>query len=100
MQKGSIVSFAVGLIPPILNTNIPPPQNPNTTPELEALISRIVKEIVTKEDKANNPNSVLTNPNDQTIDPEHRGRLDDLHKIPDIIRSLREFSGNPGEFNW
>ena len=27
------------------------------------------------------------------------GRLDELDKVPDIVRSLREFSGKPGEFN-
>ena len=60
--------------PPVLNPNVPPPQNPNTTPELEALISRIVKEIVVRENITNNPNSILTNAIDQTIDPEYRGR--------------------------
>ena len=26
-------------------------------------------------------------------------RLEELDKVPDVVRSLREFSGKPGEFN-
>lgn len=35
---------------------------------------------------------------DQTIDPKYLNNLNDMDKIPDVVKSLREFSGQPGEF--
>lgn len=35
---------------------------------------------------------------DQTIDPQYSTNLADMDKIPDVVKSLREFSGNPGEY--
>lgn len=38
-------------------------------------------------------------PSDQGIDEQYRGNFADFDKIPDIVKSLREFSGNQSEFN-
>ena len=35
---------------------------------------------------------------DQNIDPRFLNKLDDLDKIPDVVKSLRDFSGQPGKF--
>lgn len=94
--------------PPVLNTPNPNPiPNPSVEPhnsrmntELENRISliceqqcrNIVQSII-------NPNADINYGNDQTIEERYRENLHDLDKIPDIVRSLREFSGNPSEFN-
>lgn len=36
---------------------------------------------------------------DETIDERYRGNLTDLDKVPDVVRSLREFSGQASEFS-
>ena len=36
---------------------------------------------------------------DQTIDERYRDNLTDMDKVPDVVRSLREFNGNPMEFS-
>lgn len=46
-----------------------------------------------------NPNADLANGIDQGIEDEFRNNLEGLDKIPDIFRSLRDFTGNPSEFN-
>lgn len=40
----------------------------------------------------------FTNAENQSINPENQRNLDDLDKVPDIVKGLREFSGNPAEF--
>lgn len=49
--------------------------------------------------KAQNPTHDFTNAENQEILPQFRANLADLDKIPDIVKSLREFSGNPAEFS-
>ena len=36
---------------------------------------------------------------DQTIDECYRDNLRDMDEVPDVVRSLREFNGNPAEFS-
>lgn len=36
---------------------------------------------------------------DQGIEERFRNNLGDLDKVPDVVRSLREFSGNPSEYS-
>lgn len=45
-----------------------------------------------------NPNAGLANIRDQPIDRQGEN-LNDMDKIPDVVKSLKEFSGQPGEFN-
>jgi len=59
---------------------------------LETKLSGLVKEII----KPNNDFSQYT---DQTIKRELAHNLSELDKIPDIVRSLREFSGNKSEYS-
>lgn len=84
------------------NTN--PPDNLAGNTALTNLISSIVSQTLQTEGR-NLIHSIL-NPNadhfagiDQTINPDQRVNINDLDKIPDVVRSLREFSGQPGEFS-
>lgn len=86
--------------PAVLNNNPPPPlPNPPVqgTIELESLVTRIVTDVLTRNSRhaSSNANDML----DQTINLNDGGNLSDLDKIPDVVRSIREFSGTPGEFN-
>lgn len=75
-----------------------------STPALDTVITAIVNQVL----EAKGPSLVqsILNPNadnfagiDQPISLEHRGNLSDLDKIPDVVRCLRDFSGDPGEFS-
>lgn len=46
-----------------------------------------------------NPISEFNLGSDQIINEDQRANLTEMDKIPDIVRSLREFSGQPGEFS-
>lgn len=84
------------------------PSNINTQSfdmnELSAQITRIVRDVLTREgpqmiSNIINSNSDSTEDVDQTIDTQADRNLADLDRIPDIVKSLREFSGQPGEFS-
>lgn len=45
-----------------------------------------------------NPNAEISGV-DQVIDPRYGNDLTELDKVPDVVRSLREFSGNATEFS-
>ena len=84
------------------NTN--PSSDINSTPELNILISSIVRQVFDSEGR--NLVQNLLNPyhdqfqgNDQIISVDQRNKLEDLDKIPDVVRCLRTFSGDPQEFN-
>lgn len=40
----------------------------------------------------------FANVESQGINPEYQHNLQDLDKVPDIVRSLHDFSGDPAEF--
>lgn len=96
--------------PSILNNPQPPgpnnppnPQNPLNNPQMEAAIVNLVTQICRE-----NCRSIVENildPNadiiagDQIIEERYRENLNDMDKVPDIVRCLREFSGNPSEFS-
>ncbi|XP_050339731.1 uncharacterized protein LOC126766074 [Bactrocera neohumeralis] len=69
-------------------------------------LANIIKTMVAQALETNGPNlvqSVLnnaTNPivTDQTIDVQFQNNMSEMDKIPDVVRSLREFSGNSSEF--
>lgn len=86
--------------PSVANTQRPPQTSQSLSlPDLENLIGNIVKRVVQENNDRNNPDSILLTATDEIIRPEHQGQVGDLDKIPDIIRSLRDFSGNPAEFS-
>ncbi|MHC5848231.1 hypothetical protein ACYT7O_10705, partial [Streptococcus pyogenes] len=72
--------------------------------DLVNLINRIALEVVNTQAQAIvqstlNPNASLAQVTDHLINEEHANNLSDLDKIPDVVKCLREFSGNPEEFN-
>lgn len=72
--------------------------------DLNAHISRIVSEAIASQvpqliRQQNNPNSDFLDAPNQIIQPQHRANLNDLDKIPDVVKSIREFSGDRGEFS-
>jgi len=46
----------------------------------------------------NNYTHDFTDVSDQVVEPEYRNNLVDFDRVPDIVKSIREFSGNPAEF--
>ncbi len=83
-----------------------PIPNPNemNLEQLTNIISNVVTNILRQEGRnlvqaALNPNANFSNTTDVTIDPTLTNNISELDKIPDVVRCLREFSGNPGEFN-
>lgn len=71
-----------------------PPQNPQVN--VDAIVQAVVSRIQNEMHLRTPSQEVLT---DETIRPEFIDRLEELDKIPDIVKSLREFSGKPGEFS-
>lgn len=72
--------------------------------DLTSLISNIASDVLRRQgpqvvQAALNPNNNLDNISDQQIDDRHRDNLSDMDKIPDVVKCLKEFSGQPGEFS-
>lgn len=90
--------------PPVIQNVNQPPAAPNANqlnPDMEIAISQAVRRICLAECQAIVPNLVNPRQNifrDQEIDEAHRANLGDLDKVPDVVRCLREFSGDPKEF--
>lgn len=91
--------------PPVLNLpeNRAERQEVVMSVELRNAISGIVSQALRTEgiqifNSVLNQNSNEFSGVDQTINREHSASIGDLDKIPDIVRSLREFSGNNAEF--
>ena len=65
-------------------------------------ITTIVKEMLTQDREQtvnNHPNLSGDDDQDQIININTDRNLADMDKIPDVVKSLREFSGQPGEFS-
>lgn len=81
--------------PQQINQQPPPPvinQRPIVTAaDLTAVVTNIVRNVLRGDSE-----QIVR---DQAINPEYRNNLSELDKIPDIVRSLREFSGKEGEFS-
>lgn len=72
--------------------------------ELTAIISNIVTNIFRQQgpqivQAALSPNANIQNASDQQIEDRHRNNLNDMDKIPDVVKCLKEFTGQPGEYN-
>lgn len=102
------------LRPPVLNTNNPtnpvnvgqgqPVQPGQNGQQTTAMIASIVQSVLQTQfqdliQATANLNQNFSNFTDQTIDAAHINNTSELDKIPDVVRCLRDFSGNPGEFN-
>lgn len=97
--------------PPVLNpvNPNPPVQAPSVQSgqnilQTTAMITGIVQNIIETQFQgllqANSQlGSGFSSYSDQTIDPSHNNNISDLDKVPDVVKCLRDFSGNPGEFN-
>uniref|UniRef100_A0A0K8USZ4 Retrovirus-related Gag polyprotein from transposon HMS-Beagle n=1 Tax=Bactrocera latifrons TaxID=174628 RepID=A0A0K8USZ4_BACLA len=95
--------------PPVVRANDPAGNSgsANVTineDDLVNLIGRVALDVVNRQGPSIvratlNPNAGLADTCDQTINIEHANNLSDLDKIPDVVKCLREFSGNPAEFN-
>ena len=98
------------LRPPILNTSTntdrPATSNTNATmseQELVNLITKISSEVVNRQgplmvQSTINPNANTNSVIDQCIEERYANNLGDLDKIPDVVKCLRDFDGNPSEF--
>lgn len=65
-------------------------------------ITAIVRDILTRESQTIFPNSAsrdTSNEKDQIINRNLDSDLSDLDRIPDIVKSLRQFAGEPNEFS-
>lgn len=87
--------------PPVLNPENPQSNPPNPAP-MNAAIQQQIASFVAEQVRAtlqylHGPKEEIAN--DIVIEEENRNNLSELDKIPDIVRSIREFSGNPAEFN-
>ena len=95
--------------PSLLSNNPTPTQTttpnpaPQVSPELNNLIKNMLTQMLQTDGQTiiqsflnNNPNQNIT---DQTIDERFRNDMSELDKIPDVVRSLRDFSGNASEFS-
>lgn len=93
--------------PPVLqNVNQSPAPNPNPNPILapqtEEMITALIRRVCIQEFENMVRVTADSNSNtlpDQEIFDEQRGNLADLERVPDIVKSLREFSGNSSEFS-
>ncbi|XP_075157913.1 uncharacterized protein LOC142231180 [Haematobia irritans] len=94
--------------PPVLSSSIPQPPSIPSQPstlspqQLTSTITEIVQNVL--ETRFQNvfqttANTDFSKFSDQAIDPAHVNDFTGLDKIPDVVRCLREFSGNPEEFN-
>ncbi|CAD7000988.1 unnamed protein product [Ceratitis capitata] len=75
-----------------------PPTSANATPELRNIIRDLMREILATEE-ANIVRTSTQTMTDQIIEERFRDNLTDMDKVPDVVRSLREFGGNPAEYS-
>lgn len=100
---------------PAENAAGPPPPPPqanaqannapaNSLNNLNAHVTQLVTEILRRHGRnilndLINPGRDINNDVDQTIEGVANMNLADMDKIPDVVKSLRVFSGQPGEFS-
>lgn len=92
--------------PAIVPQQNPPVQQNNNINhvELQNLVTSMVAQALQRDGRRivhsiMNPSSDQFAGIDQVINPDQQGNISDLDKIPDVVRNLREFSGQPGEFS-
>lgn len=107
MVKNHLIKDSIFNVPDngAVNPN-PSPSNVNATTndDMINLITRLVAETLQIQGRQifnsiMNPASDINNDVDASIDAGQDRNLADMDKIPDVVKSLREFSGQPGEFS-
>lgn len=81
--------------------------NASSSPNLQTMteqITQIVTDVLRREGRQVinsllNPGVDINNDVDQTIDPAQAANLTEMDRVPDVVKCLREFSGQPGEFS-
>lgn len=66
---------------------------------LAATVSEILAQQLPGLLRRHNSSEEFANVTDQVIAPEHAGNLGDLDRVPDIVKTIRDFSGDPSEFS-
>ena len=93
-------------VPPRLPTDTPNPINPvpsTSSTSLQSQVTQIVSQLLSREmpriiSAYLNPSAGMRQEVDQGIADDQRANISDMDKIPDVVRSLRDFSGQPGEY--
>lgn len=71
-----------------------------TRSQIESIVSSMLRrecrEVI---NSVLNPNTDPSLETDQIINEDQMGNLSEMDKVPDVVKSLREFSGQPGEFS-
>lgn len=106
MANGNIIRPAVLNLNPANNENLinPNPNPPAYQQDMDERLTRMVAEIFRREGRQMinaivNPGVDINNEVDQVIDAAADVNLADMDRIPDVVKSLRVFSGEPGEFS-
>lgn len=96
------------LRPPVLNNPSPPSPSPPqpsgsaqqnlTLNDINAIVRMCQEQSLIAVRQVLNPYEHISG-TDQGIDERYRENLSDLDKIPDVVRCLREFSGNQSEYS-
>lgn len=104
-NQDKLIRPAIINIPPNPSTLPPNPSTASTSQnaQFEENIRRIVTRVCTEQcrsivESILNPNAEISG-TDQGIDERFRDNLTELDKVPDVVRCLREFSGNNSEFS-
>lgn len=88
--------------PPILNpipNNPPtPPVERNNIPDMDVITRLVQQQCQIAVQQILNPNADIAG-DDQTIEDRFKENITELDKIPDVVRCLREFSGNAAEYS-
>lgn len=97
------------LRPSVLGNNSTVPNQASQTnfitqTDLTEQVTRIVADVIKREGRLLinsllNPGADINNDIDQTIDTTQTNNITEMDRIPDVVKCLREFSGQPGEFS-
>lgn len=90
--------------PSVGNPTVPTGLNQDQFNQLQLTLLDSLKQLFLTEGKTLvnniiNPSQEFANLPDQTIDVRYSNNLEDLEKVPDVVKSLREFSGKHAEFS-
>ena len=91
------------IIRPAVLTAVDRPTISMTESELTNIISRIATESINSQgplmvQSTLNPNAHIENITEQGTEDRYANNLGELDKIADVVKCLRDFEGNPGEF--
>ncbi len=99
MNQDSIIRPPVLRQPPSAQAPPNPSQPANATPEFREIIRNLMTEILQTDNSILHRDNIQQIMTDQTIDERFRDNISDMDKVPDVVRSLREFNGKHTEFS-